>query len=384
MTLHHQAHVRPARAVDREPILDLLTEYDLPWSYFAPFYASDPTFRPEQSWVAEEAGQLLAHARIFERYIRMGPLILRIAGIGNVITRKSVRGRGLFGRLIRGMLAGISHEDYAYSLLWTHLPELYARYGWTPLAQTVVSGRIRSAGKRRRIVPFAPEDLVDIMRLYEQVNTGRTGPTLRTPEYWRGQMVWLQESAERFLLTRTQTGRLAGYVRFAIVEGTLTILELGTRQNSVHIGRALLAEASAGGQPLRARLPPSLLALLPDGEIQQDGGLMGRTVHLGHLLSTFQPLWQKRLTAAGVQAGMLDIATSSGVATLHIQQGELTITLGSANLPEPSLNEANFGHLLFHGFDRAAEQRLSERHDAALLCTLFPTQDFILWQADDF
>src|SRR5450756_2720347 len=112
--------VRQARATDLDAILDLLTEYDLPRAHFAPFYQHDPTYRPEQSWLAEQDGRLAAHLRVYERWIRMGGAALRIAGVGNVITARAYRGRGLAGRLLRAMLAG--------AVSYTHLtlPTIYS------------------------------------------------------------------------------------------------------------------------------------------------------------------------------------------------------------------------------------------------------------------
>src|SRR4051812_37611086 len=127
--------VRRATAADVDAILDLLTEYDVPREYFVPWYRADPTYRPEQSWLVEQAGRLVAHLRVYDRRVRAGGVVLRIAGVGNVITAPAYRGQGLAGRLLDAMLAAAHTEGYAYSLLWTHLPSLYARHGWAPLAE---------------------------------------------------------------------------------------------------------------------------------------------------------------------------------------------------------------------------------------------------------
>jgi len=73
------ANIRRANAEDVGPILDLLAFYERPRSYFEPFYLSDPNYRPEHSWVADQDGRLVAHLRIFDRSIRVGGVGLRIA-----------------------------------------------------------------------------------------------------------------------------------------------------------------------------------------------------------------------------------------------------------------------------------------------------------------
>lgn len=82
--------IRRARS---ENVLDLLAYYEVPRSYFEPFYLKDPSYRPEHSWVAEEDGRLLAHLRVFDQTIRVGEAELRVAAIGNVITAPGARAR---------------------------------------------------------------------------------------------------------------------------------------------------------------------------------------------------------------------------------------------------------------------------------------------------
>src|SRR5437588_10957111 len=130
--------IRRGTPEDIESILDLLTEYGLPRSYFEPFYLNDASYRPEHSWVVERNGRLLSHLRIYDRWIRVGRAKLHIAGVGNVITARGARGRGYSGQIMRAMLPVLNQERYAYSLLWTHIPHLYGRYGWVPIEQELV------------------------------------------------------------------------------------------------------------------------------------------------------------------------------------------------------------------------------------------------------
>src|ERR1035441_4564471 len=64
--------IRPARPDDIDGVLDLLTHYDQPRAAFEPWYEHDPTYRPEQSWLAETNGRLVAHLRIYPRQLRLG------------------------------------------------------------------------------------------------------------------------------------------------------------------------------------------------------------------------------------------------------------------------------------------------------------------------
>ena len=88
------ALVRRGRAEDVEQILDLLAFYERPRTYFEPFYLSDPSYRPDQSWVAERDGRLLDHLRVFDRGILVGGKDLRAAAVGNVIPAPTSGGAG--------------------------------------------------------------------------------------------------------------------------------------------------------------------------------------------------------------------------------------------------------------------------------------------------
>src|SRR3954447_26068946 len=135
------ARVRRARAGDVEPILDLLTHYDQPRSDFEPWYYEDPAYRPEDSWVVEDRGQLLAHLRLYRRRLRLGPTAtLDVAGIGNVITAREARHHGHAAQLLNQVLKELEAQDEPCSLLWTHLPGLYAHHGYGPIPEEATSG----------------------------------------------------------------------------------------------------------------------------------------------------------------------------------------------------------------------------------------------------
>jgi len=384
------ATIRQGTPEDVEPILNLLTEYELPRSYFEPFYLNDSSYRPEQSWVVEQHGRLLSHLRIYDRWIRVGQAKMHIAGIGNVITAQDARGQGYSGQIMRAMLPVLQLEGYAYSLLWTHIPQLYARYGWAPIEQDLVRAVLPvDVENSARIAPLQASDLPAVMRLYEAANAERTGTAIRTPEYWREQSTWLQETPEHFLVAHdNMTDAIIGYIRGRVMEQAVEILELAVEGGSFDIGRELLAAISMqrGGQ-LQGQFPPSLRAVFLPGEANTlpESGLMGRAINLAELLRVLEPLWRERLRAAGGSEGALILSTSAGRAEVRIQNEEIQVSeLPAAQTPEatPSLDEGAFAHLLFHGCDERAGR--IDVVGIPCLRVLFPEQDFVIWSADAF
>jgi predicted N-acetyltransferase YhbS len=382
--------IRRGRPGDIESILDLLTEYGLPRSYFEPFYLNDTSYRPELSWVVERNGRLLSHLRIYDRWIRVGQAKLHIAGVGNVITAQDARGHGYSGQIIRAMLPVLNQEGYAYSLLWTHIPHLYGRYGWAPVEQDLMQAVLPpSFLSEVRIVPFQEGDLPAIMRLYETANAGRTGTTIRTPEYWREQSSWLHEDQDGFLVARDLAEDVpVGYVRSRMIQNTVEILELGVERVAFDIGRVLLTAASMrrDGQ-LQGQFPPSMKAIFLPGEFRiiPEPGLMGRVINLAELLHALEPVWLDRMRDAGGSEGALHLFTSAGEAAIRIRSnGNIQVKEPGATGTASSLNEREFAHLLLHGFDERAEDMCGKRQDASFLRMLFPEQDFVIWKADAF
>lgn len=382
------AIVRRARANDVDPILDLLAFYERPRSYFEPFYLNDPTYRPEHSWVVEEDGRFLAHLRVFDRMVRVGGTGLRVAAIGNVITAPDQRGRGHAGRLLEAMLQELPTEGFAYSLLRAYQPTLYERYGWAPMEEELVQAELRPFDPGSvAIAPYTAAELPEVMRLYEETNAQRTGPTIRSPEYWRGQLEWLEEDRDGFLVARREDATLVGYVRSRARQDAAEILELGLRAGDDAVGRALLsAVAVRCGHRVRGKLPPSLRTLLRPGEAQivKESGLMGRVIDLEALAATLKPVWLGRVRASGSRGGSFRLWTSAGTAEASVNASELRLDWQETEKAAISLNEGLLAHLLFLGFGGAADERIGANQDPSLLRVLFPKQDFVVWPADAF
>jgi len=381
--------IRRCTSKDIEPILELLTEYGLPRSYFEPFYLNDSSYRPEQSWVVEQHGQLLSHLRIYDRWIRISRAKLHIAGVGNVITAREARGHGYAGKIMRAMLPALQQEGYAYSLLWTHLPDLYGRYGWVLIEQDLLRAVLPPpASDIICVTPFQHDDLPAVMRLYEAANAERTGTTIRTPEYWREQPEWLHEHQNGFQVARPNAEAApVGYVRSRMMENAVDILELGFEGDNIDIGRPLLATIAMqrDGQ-LQGLFPPSLRTVfLPDEYgIVPEPGLMGRAINLAELMHVLEPLWRERIQEAGIREGVLSLLTSAGRAEVQVTNGHLLVKVQGVAREAPHLNEREFAHLLFHGFDERAHHHFGKRPDASFLRVLFPEQDLVIWQSDAF
>ena len=114
---------------------------------------------------------------------------------------------------------------------------------------------------------------------------------------------------------------------------------------------------------------------------------MGRVINLAELLQVMEPVWRDRVREAGTSEGALWLSTSSGHAVIQVTGGKLQVdVLRAAEVREAVvlLNEDQFAHLLFHGFDERADHIIGEQFDRSFLLALFPEQDFVIWAADAF
>jgi hypothetical protein len=219
------------------------------------------------------------------------------------------------------------------------------------------------------------------MRLYDETKRRAQRYDGPSPEYWRSQLEWLKEDRDGSLISRTDDQALAGYVRSRVDSAGVEILELGVRPGDVETGRALLSRwphgAPGGYRPFCH--PRSGRC----SEVTSEFGLMGRVLDLSTLAAALEPTWLRRVRESGGQNGSFHLATSVGSAEVRVSAEEIRIIQGISE-PANALDERAFAHLLFRGFDEDAEGRLGVGQDLSLLRTLFPEQDFVVWQSDAF
>jgi N-acetylglutamate synthase-like GNAT family acetyltransferase len=396
--------VRPARPEEVPEILDLLSHYEVATGYFEPWYLEDPEYRSENSWIVREHGNLVGHLRVFPRRLRLaGGADIPVAGIGNVITHPDHRGRGHAATLLQVSLAEAKRKGYAFSLLWTHVPQVYERHGFGPSAQLVLEldpststssdSLSRQGGQERyQLAPFGEQDLPDVSALYDVANQGRAATTVRTTAYWRGLLARTPPDT-LWLLARTPRGSLAGHLR-AIVGpgGDVIIEELSCLPQHGDAARFLLA-AAAGSRSKRARLvaPPSYEALFRDQVLGKGraAGLMGRPLHLGAFAEALGLLLSDQLAGAGLDAFRVRLleADPAGSDILVSPDGAHLVPTDTSP-PAASLDAGQLTSLLFGG-EREKERDTSvdapaKRPTTATAEWLFPADDPVLWPADAF
>lgn len=378
--------VRSATASDVEPILDLLAHYGQPRSHFEPWYYHDPTYRPWHSFVLERDGELLCHARLFVRTMRLAGRGLPIAGIGNVITATHARGHGYSHQVVDAALHAAQSAGYAYSLLWTHIPRLYSSHGFTTVQEVHSVVRLPGVVQLLRgqtgfdIRAATSNDLPALVAADERFNASRTGPIQMNESLWCASR---QCTGARTLVhsaSRADAAAIDSYLRYRRHDTHVEVLDLGVDPGNEDLARALLVAclAERAPVPLHLTLPDSLQpAIRPyRPTIRRVHELMARPLALQTLAAVLGRLLPNRLSASGSREAVLVVDDHGGAYTIEITPETLTLhrRQGQPRHYVRHLTSAELTSLLL----------LGHRGDDALLAALFPPQDFVVWPSGRF
>jgi predicted N-acetyltransferase YhbS len=214
---------------ERDAVLDLLEEWFDDRTFFARYFEHDPTFRDDLCFVAVDEGRIVSTLQVFRKQIRVRRAVLQVAGVGNVFSSAAYRERGLAGRLLRDAVTAMQASDFDLSLLFATRLAFYSRLGWQshmrhlvflkPLAAPAQDRRLRA-----KVAPFEHDETAQIMDIYDSYNEGLDGTTVRSREYWTGQLRHAGNPAEDFLVARAN-GKPVAYARGTRLYDFYTITE---------------------------------------------------------------------------------------------------------------------------------------------------------------
>lgn len=176
---------------------------------------------------------------------------------------RGARGRGLARALLERVVEHLDNGDYALSLLWTHVPGVYATHGWRPLPQESLIVRLDAGSHRgEEAVELGTEhDVEAALALQKVADAHRTGTLLRGRDEWDAQRGRPNEGDLDFRVVHQTPDSVRGYVRTRIRWEDITVLELGAMPGDVPLARAPLGASSRPARRPHATLPPSLAQL---------------------------------------------------------------------------------------------------------------------------
>ncbi len=413
--------IRAAKAHERDEIVDLISAVFV--EKCRPRYASqhyqDSSYELDQSRVCIVDGKIVSYVRISDRSMHIGEAIVKLGGIGMVVTSPEHRGRGYASALLRDAISYMEAQNYDLSLLFTTIQPFYMPLGWASFPQTNFELELHDkktfapSGWTSR--PFDIErDLTQISQIYDESNKGRTGTVLRSEELWRdgySQQVGMLPS-----IVVEKDGQIGAYANLAFPDDDQGIdaylatyypnlREVGCRSANPDSLLALchvILEAAyeRGVESISGRLtrhhPMTLLLSQESGSplsFSIHERMMYRVISLRRLFQKLIPNFETELTSSGMAdgSGSFHFAVGDQTCTLNVNRGKVAVTTNGSGRTKVQLDTYHFLKILFGDatfgqldeFNRIKGLNL-QPDEIALLSTLFPKDEPTHWICDYF
>ena len=413
--------IRTAKADDRDEIVDLISEVFV--EKCRPRYASqhyqDSSYELDQSRVCVVDGKIVSYVRVSDRLMYIGKAVVKLGGIGMVVTSEEYRRRGYSSALLRDSIAYMEAQNYDLSLLFTTIQPFYMPLGWASFPQTSFELELHDkktfalSGWKSR--PFDLErDLTQISQIYDEHNKGRTGTILRSESLWRdgySQQVGMLPS-----LVVEKDGKIGAYANLAFPDDDQGIdaylatyypnlREVGWRNtvpdSHLALCHAILEAAYARGvDSITGRLtrhhPMTLLLSEESGSplsfaVQER--MMYRVISLEGLFQKLPPKFEAQLENTGMtdRSGSFHFTVRDQGCTLNVNRGKVTVAADDSGRTKVILDTYHFLKVLFGDATFGQLEELNrikginlQPDEMALLSALFPKDEPTHWICDYF
>lgn len=371
--------IRVYRPGDEEHISSLLKEcfdtfrnYGLDGSKWLEYAKLNEGFRPEGAYLLEVDGTLVSHVQVVEKRLRTAAGFLETAGIANVSTHPSWRGRGYASKLLAKAMEDYKARGYPLTALFTGYASdpqrIYRRLGYVDVCTdrtwaAPIEDAKRVAQKARWIeVREAEEkDLNRLISIYEAVGEHYTGWPSRPRSEWLEKLYkrtayhsfFYVERAPGSFVVAEEGGEVLGYAvagsapwnprEFAILE----LVAAPGRDDALTTLYSYVVERGegAGARSLRATVPsePPYSKLLKVFQPQGGGGVyMSEVLNFRELVLKAAERAAKRLT----EPVEVELAYRGEKATVKVGGGEASLQEGGAQA-RVELEPAAFNKMLF-------------------------------------
>ncbi|MGY4689686.1 GNAT family N-acetyltransferase [Salibacterium sp. K-3] len=185
--------------------------------------------KPENTWVAEEKGQLLSKLTILPMEVFIGGVSMPMGGISGVATWPEARRSGLVRRLLHASLEDMKNRGQVVSFLYPFSIPFYRKFGWE-LFSDAVTWTIKkeqlpkkeeiSNGRIRRIPPAEWPTLQQIYQAYAHCYNGMVN---RDESWWRYTV--LKKKKGQIAVFSNESGEDKGYMIYHIKNNHMTVHE---------------------------------------------------------------------------------------------------------------------------------------------------------------
>ena len=340
--------------------------------------------------------------------MRIGTAEVRMAGIGGVHTAREHRKQGHMRTLFEDTVTYMTDQGYDITLLFG-IPNFYNKFGYAssmPDAHFTIATRDAEdaaggvAGLNTR--PVEPEDIPEIVKLYNAHNAMRTGSIIRTPDRFtefRKGTDWRTSPEVR--VWEDDRGQLAGYAVWDDEDDRVTAAEIDAWDDRLFptLLHTLAEEAIAKRcSEIEVYAPPDH----PFAEYAQrygitwtiryprDAAAMMRILNQRPLMEKLHAELERRLAASPMDGytGSVALTTDLDTTVLTFDAGRLALDAtgepdAALSLSQDKLIQCLVGYRSVRDVLNSPGVTL-EGEGAPLLNALFPRQHPYTWHVDHF
>ena len=388
-------------------------------TYFCRYFYGDTEWLPYYTQIALIDGEIVSACHIVKRTVACGEMRLTMGGLANVATLPEHRGQGYNRQCVEKAIAIMEGDALDFSLLFTGVPDYYAKRGYARLPRPDWTGTIRPDFAPQptpfMVRPTTASDLPAVRACYSAYNSRRPIAIQRTEAYWRD---WVGISAadvpDTLFVATDSALQIVGFLRVDSLptgsaaetedekteEETEGAAEGGVMEFAVlpDLPDAARREAAfALWQEIAARFQAGGISKIygciafdsdvtdafarvfsaQEWDSEEDG--MARLLHRDNLFRGLAMDWGERWSAAGKPNGSVTFETPYGPTRLQANGSRMDIAPIENAEAENVLSQSDFFRLLF-GFGTLEDIAPND----ALLAALFPPQSPVYWSADGF
>lgn len=413
--------VRTYRPGDEDAIAALLREcfttyrsYGIDGKKWLELRELNEGFKLGGAYLLEVDGSLVSHAQIVEKQLRTSAGLLRTAGVANVATHPSSRGRGYATKLLARAMDDYKAKGFPLTALFTGFASgpqrIYRRLGYVDVCVgAYLLAPLDDAEAHAARAPWVEVregeegDIERLAKLYEEIGSRYTGWPPRTRLEWIEKLVkrtayhgfFYVERAPGSFLVAEEGGEVLGYVvtlKYPWEAETFDVLELLSEPDRSDVTCALYAAtieraSELGARAVRAAVPLTKAfkrVFRAFRRVSSGGVFMSEVLNLEALLSTVKGVrWLgSPLTLE------LDYRDQKAVVKVSGEGVELASGEAQAKI---ALDPTAFNRMLF-GFASASEVLLNSKVSSEVpmrqilgaLEAVFKPKPFHVWLIDQW
>ena len=355
-------------------------------------HKKDPFFKPEHSHIVKYKGEVVSHIGIITKPMRLHGEKFVAGGIGDVVTHRQHRGKGLASRLMKQVVQFMQDNEYDFSIL-SGIPNYYHRFGYIetlPVYRADIETKyLKDIKSTYRIFPFQEGKHTLVSEIYND-NFSRIQCSVIRPEnyYYR------EHLDKETILVYDENNNCKGYaVLWDTYETGFIIKEAGVLDHESF--KAIVSYCFQRLQELSmdkmiVQMPPQtpFIEYLKDLHLnlqwsfprEKEGGKMGRFIQFYPLFKRLRSYYEKQLHHSPWQEDnfLFLIKTELGDVGFDYTNRSLKILSSTGKKPDMTLEIG--ADLLFRFFTGywniqrfEARARVSlDKKVAQLLQVLFP------------